>query len=177
MNKIMKKRITNLLIVLILCFSIIPTSFASEASNVNYKNGTMSITMSIIVADENGKDKQYNITEGSMIEVPIYMAKEAEEGVIEPQSLTQLATLTISIDNGRAYFAFTPSSFSIALLTIGFTGQFTTYLSGIRYGYNFYTIPISSGFVSAPSSGTGSLSGTYSVLGYESVDILKAFSW
>lgn len=40
-----------------------------------------------------------------------------------------------------------------------------------------YVIPVLSGTVSASSKGTGSLSGTYSVIGYESSSILQAFNW
>lgn len=83
----------------------------------------------------------------------------------------------IGIGDGFAAFTFTPSNVGIALLTVGFTGDFTTYLSGIKYGYNSYVIPVLSGTVSASSKGTGSLSGTYSVIGYESSSILQAFNW
>ena len=77
-----------------------------------------------------------------------------------------------------ATFRFTPSNLGIALITIiGFTGDFTTYLSGIKYGYSNYILPVTTGVASASTTGTGTLSGKYSVLGYESVRILEAFNW
>lgn len=173
MVKIMKKRIISFILVLVLCFSVNSTAFASEAISTNYDGTAMSIT----VPDENGNDKQYIITEGSMTEIPLYAAKETKEGTIGTQALTQVATLTIGIGDGQAIFVFSPSNIGIALLTVGFTGSFTTYLSGLRYGHNTYILPVLSGSVSASSRGTGSLSGTYSVLGYNSISILEGFSW
>jgi hypothetical protein len=146
------------------------TAYADEVSNDN-------IYTSIIVTDENGNDVQYSLAEGSVTEIPLYAAKESKAGVIQPYTLTQVATLTISLSDTVAVFVFKPSSIGIGLLTLGFTGNFNTYLSGIKYGYNTYVLPVMSGGVSAPSKWTGSLSGTYTVIGYESIPILEAFAW
>lgn len=62
-------------------------------------------------------------------------------------------------------------------ITLGFTGDITTYHSGIRYGYNNYTLPVITGAVSAPSKGTGSISGKYSVIGFETIPVLEGLAW
>lgn len=148
-------------------FSMSANVFASEIST---EQEPVSV---ITVADENGKDVKYELYNNSITNIPIYAAKEGDTS----RALTEVATLTIGIGDGFAAFTFTPSNVGIALLTVGFTGDFTTYLSGIKYGYNSYVIPVLSGTVSASSKGTGSLSGTYSVIGYESSSILQAFNW
>lgn len=165
-DKTMKK-ITSILLSLVLCFSMSANVFASEIST---EQEPVSV---ITVADENGKDVKYELYNNSITNIPIYAAKEGDTS----RALTEVATLTIGIGDGFAAFTFTPSNVGIALLTVGFTGDFTTYLSGIKYGYNSYVIPVLSGTVSASSKGTGSLSGTYSVIGYESSSILQAFNW
>lgn len=161
------KKITSILLSLVLCFSMSANVFASEIST---EQEPVSV---ITVADENGKDVEYELYNNSITNIPIYAAKEGDTS----RALTEVATLTIGIGDGFAAFTFTPSNVGIALLTVGFTGDFTTYLSGIKYGYNSYIIPVLSGTVSASSKGTGSLSGTYSVIGYESSSILQAFNW
>lgn len=169
----MKKRITSfmsLILVLILCFSMTTTAFASELPAEQAGEYICTIT----VADEYGNDVQYEIYDNTITDIPIYAAKEGEENT---RALTSVATLTIGIGDGYAVFQFTPTNVGIALLTVGFTGSFTTYKSGLRYGYNNYIIPVTSGTVSASTTGTGSLSGSYSVLGYETASILQGFSW
>ncbi len=169
----MKRKITSfisLILVLVLCLSMGTTAFASElpAEQPSEYIGT------ITVADEQGNDVQYELYDNSVIDIPIYAAKEGEQN---SRALTTVATLTIGIGDGIAVFQFTPTNVGIALLTVGFTGSFTTYKSGLRYGYNSYIIPVIRGTVSASTTGTGSLSGSYSVLGYETASILSGFSW
>lgn len=169
----MKKRITSimsLILVLVMCFSMSTTAFASELPNEQAEDYIGTIT----VADEYGNDVQYEIYDNAVTNIPIYAAKEGEENA---RALTNVATLTIGIGDGYAVFQFTPANLGIALLTLGFTGDFTTYHSGLRYGYNNYIIPVISGRASASTKGTGSLSGSYSVLGYETASILQGFSW
>lgn len=161
------KRITSIILAMVLCFSMSINAFASETSS---KQEPVSV---ITVADENGKDVQYELYDNSTINIPLYAAKEGETS----KALTEVASLTVSVGDGFATFLFSPSSVGIGLLTIGFTGDFTTYLSGLRYGYNSYILPVLTGTVTASTKGTGSLSGTYSVLGYEDVSVLEAFSW
>ena len=97
---------------------------------------------------------QYELYDNTVTEIPLYAAKEGQ--LI--RDLEVVATLTIGIGDGKAIFVFTPANLLIAALTYGFTGSITTYSSGLRYGYNSYTDALS-GYTSAPSSGTGSLSG------------------
>lgn len=139
------KKITSILLSLVLCFSMSANVFASEIST---EQEPVSV---ITVADENGKDVEYELYNNSITNIPIYAAKEGDTS----RALTEVATLTIGIGDGFAAFTFTPSNVGIALLTVGFTGDFTTYLSGIKYGYNSYIIPVLSGTVSASSKGTG----------------------
>lgn len=169
----MKRKITSIIsfiLVLVMCFSMSTTAFASEVSAEQAGDYIGTIT----VADEYGNDVQYVIYDDTITDIPIYAAKEGEENA---RALTNVATLTIGIGDGYAVFQFTPTNLGIALLTVGFTGSFTTYKSGLRYGYNNYIIPVTSGTVSASTIGTGSLSGSYSVLGYETASILQGFSW
>ena len=130
-DKTMKK-ITSILLSLVLCFSMSANVFASEIST---EQEPVSV---ITVADENGKDVEYELYNNSITNIPIYAAKEGDTS----RALTEVATLTIGIGDGFAAFTFTPSNVGIALLTVGFTGDFTTYLSGIKYGYNSYIIPV-----------------------------------
>ena len=120
------KRITSIILALVLCFSMSINAFASETSS---KQEPVSV---LTVADENGKDVQYKLYDNHTINIPLYAAKEGET----TKTLTEVATLTISIMDRSATFRFTPSNLGIALITIGFTGDFTTYLSGIKYGYS-----------------------------------------
>lgn len=166
----MKKKIASILMALVLCLSLAPAAFASEVQ----AQCNNEIVGTIVVADEYGNDVQYNIYDDSVTDIPIYAAKTGESNT---RALTNVATLTIGVGNGQAVFQFTPTNVGIALLTVGFTGDFTTYHSGIKYGYNNYIIPVLSGSVSASTSGTGSISGSYSVLGYETASVIKGFSW
>lgn len=66
----MMKRGISFLLAFILCFSMISTVFANDLVDVNYNDSNMIIT----VADEDGNDIQYQITEEST-EIPIYGVK------------------------------------------------------------------------------------------------------
>lgn len=164
------EKITSLVLALVLSLSLSVTAFASELPT-DQSNDVVSI---ITVADENGNDVQYELRKDTVTDIPIYAVKEGDVS----RSYTHTATLTIGINSeGKAVFIFTPSNVAIALITVGFTGEISTYYSGIKYGYNPYILPVLTGWAYAPASGTGSLSGTYSVLGYENASVLEGFSW
>lgn len=79
------------------------------------------------------------------------------------------------LNYNQAVFIFTPTNVVIATITKGFTGEITTYFSGLRYGYNSYE-NVLSGYASASAIGSGHLSGTYSVMEHDPVKILEVFS-
>ena len=79
------KRITSIILALVLCFSMSINAFASETSS---KQEPVSV---LTVADENGKDVQYKLYDNHTINIPLYAAKEGET----TKTLTEVATLTI----------------------------------------------------------------------------------
>ncbi len=160
------KKIISLL--LSLAFSVV-MSTSVFANEITEQQPVASIT----VVDENGNDVKYTLYDDSTTSIPIFAVKEDASS----RTLTEVATLHISVSSGLATFLFTPANVAISLITIGFTGTFTTYFNGIRYGYNDYLLPIGGGSVSAADTGTGSLSGTYKVIGYEPASVLQGFSW
>lgn len=169
----MKKKFINLaslLLVLALCLSLTPAAFASELPTDQSSLCVGTIT----VADAHGNDVQYKIYDNAVTDIPIFAAKEGEENLRE---LTEVATLSIGISDDKAVFVFTPSTVGIALLTVGFSGDITTYHHGLKYGYNSYTLPVLTGSASASTSGTGTLSGSYSVVGYATAKIFEGFTW
>lgn len=113
-------------------------------------------------------DVKYTLYDDSTTSIPIFAAKEDASS----QTLTEVATLHISVNSGLATFLFTPANVAISLITIGSAGTFTTYFNGISYGYNDYLLPVGCGSASAADTGTGSLSGTYKVIGYEPASVL-----
>jgi hypothetical protein len=73
-------------------------------------------------------------------------------------------------------FTFRPKLLA-APLTLGFVGNITSYKSGLRWGSNTYILPKMTGWCKAAAHGTATISGTYAVIGYSPVNILKGISW
>lgn len=162
--------IIGVIFTLVLCFTPTTTTFAGELQK--------SPITTITVADENGEDISYTVYENTLNSIPIYAKKTGEDNT---RNLSQVATLTINLnkmaDVYTATFHFKPSNIGTTVLAIGFTGEFTTYKTGMTYGSGTYILPVMSGTIGAPQHGTGSLSGTYSVVGFDPVRILQSFSW
>jgi len=172
----MKKAI-SLLLALILCTSFVTPAFASETVDTERQNRTEYIS----VMDQNGEYVQYAIKPNSVTTIPIYAQKESN-GTYAASALVDVATLTIFTTNTGvngyvANFRFDSTNAAIWLITLGFIGSFTTRnSSGQAYGTNAWSLPTLSGSVSASPNGTGTLSGTYTVIGYSPISILQGFS-
>ena len=167
------KKYLSLFLAVICLLSLSTSAFAADTQT------TESQQYYVTVLDENGTYVNYAITDGETVEIPLF-SNAIDENGISTQTLTQVATLYFTTRTilGEYYlsFEFVPTNFGISLLTLGFTGSMTTYhRSGTRWGANFFT-DAGRGTCCAASGGTGSLAGTYTVIGFEPVSVVQGVS-
>lgn len=170
----MKKKLFNIILSLLTIVTLVTTLSTNVFANSNISSPEKNnIVTTITVSDENGNDKIVPIYNNTVNNIPLYSYKEGDSS----RSLQTVATLSIYYGNGKLLFVFTPANIGISLITVGFVGDFTSYNTGIRWGYNNYILPVMSGSISASPHGIGVLSGTYTVFGYAPIKISRGVSW
>lgn len=164
------KKSLSLILALVLSFSLCTSAFAADVQP------TKEPQYYVTALDENGSYVDYVINDDEPCEIPLFSCAVSEDG-ITTMELTKVATLyfytqTDLFGTFKLHFEFVPVDLVTSLLTVGFTGTLTTHhKAGNLWGTNNFIIPVLTGSCSAASGGIGSLSGTYSVLGYDPVAI------
>ena len=158
------KKILSVLLAVVMCLSLSATAFAEGTVADSTNNPPI---CEITMLDEYGKNTTYIVDASAGAKIPVFSQKENAKAVV------QTATLTIGVSSdGMVFYKFTPT-LSTLLLTLGFTGTFSvTDFNGLSHG-TYYELLSLWHYVPGPTRGGLTLSGTYSVVGFDTTDIFQ----
>lgn len=165
------KKLLAIFLSILLCISMPVSALAAEA-NTGIEEKMSIPVYEVSLPDENGQYITYTVNENEEISIPVYQSPENIDGV-STYATVQTATLTIGVySDGSVFWKFTPT-LSTVLLTLGFTGSFSvTDFNGLSHGTYRYILSLWD-YVPGPTRGGLTLSGTYAVIGYETVNIFE----